>query len=457
MPFQLPYECLNEILKNLKVEKDLRSCSLVNHFWCEVSIRILWRNIHNYNLLIGCFSDESKEILRKNDIIISTSTSKPLFFDYIKFIKNLSVHDTVCGVLKFLKDQQPDDDNKKFVVTQEIFKMLMGQVTLKKLEFCSRRFLIPNIPITTYPGAKDCLKNLSEFDCSSNIDSEIFYQMSRICHNIESLSITLEDIISNGLAELISVQKNLKCLNILHESSDVMYVPPLIANINDTVIKLRLEGRYLIPLSFISKLINLQELLLSFRFEGFEDMEYMTLPNLQILKFYYNVLIPKPLIIFFENSGKNLRVLDLHNTNDNSLNLAVAKFCSNLRSLRTVILDVESTTLKVILQGCQKLESIYLLCGSNYLNESILLEIIVNDSPRNFHELKMDYVGGFDHIFFQTALAPVFRRWENRTPKNTLSLFIIGICGKSIRRASSIVIKKFQKSGIIKFGTINSF
>ncbi|CAI2163509.1 4076_t:CDS:1 [Funneliformis geosporum] len=333
--------------------------------------------------------------------------------------------------------------------------MLMGQVTLKKLEFSTRRFLIPNIPITTYPGAKESLSTITEFVCSSNIDSVIFYHMSQICHNIESLSITLENVISNGLTDLISVQRNLKYLDILHECNDVMYVPPLITNLNDTVTKLRLEGRYLIPLSFISKLTNLQELLLSFRFEGFEDMEYISLPNLQILKFYYNVLIPKPLTTFLENSGRNLRELDLHNTNDDSLNLAVAKFCSNLKSLRTVIQDEESATLKMILKGCLQLESIYLLCGSTYLDESRLIEIIVDYSPKYFHELNMDYVGDLEHQLFSIALAPVFKRWTYRTPKITLSLFIVGFCG--IRRASKRVIIDFHKLGIIKFGTTNSY
>ena len=49
MPFLLPADCLNEIFENLEDDKvTLHSCLLVNRLWCEVSVRILWRNIWNY-------------------------------------------------------------------------------------------------------------------------------------------------------------------------------------------------------------------------------------------------------------------------------------------------------------------------------------------------------------------------------------------------------------------------
>src|SRR5688500_10546079 len=72
MSRQLPVDCLNDIFEYLegKVDSeraDLRSCLLVDHLWCEVSVRILWKNIQNFNTLITCLPNESKEILRKNE------------------------------------------------------------------------------------------------------------------------------------------------------------------------------------------------------------------------------------------------------------------------------------------------------------------------------------------------------------------------------------------------------
>src|SRR5688572_24754847 len=91
MSRQLPSDCLNEIFECLEDNADLYSCLLVNHLWCKVSVRILWKSIQNYNTLISCLPNESKEILQKNEIIISTPTSNPLLFNYVTFIKNLSI------------------------------------------------------------------------------------------------------------------------------------------------------------------------------------------------------------------------------------------------------------------------------------------------------------------------------------------------------------------------------
>src|SRR5438045_6564122 len=92
-------DCLNEILENLEDDKiTLHSCLLVNRLWCEVSVRILWRNIwsfkyivaHQYRLkvasailstLIACLPNKPKEFLHSSGIFISTSTLKPPLFN----------------------------------------------------------------------------------------------------------------------------------------------------------------------------------------------------------------------------------------------------------------------------------------------------------------------------------------------------------------------------------------
>src|SRR5438034_6512309 len=77
---QLPVDCLNEIFEYLEEDKEtLRSCLLVNRLWSEVSVRILWRSVRNYRTLIACLPNESREVLRKNGINISTPTKSPLY------------------------------------------------------------------------------------------------------------------------------------------------------------------------------------------------------------------------------------------------------------------------------------------------------------------------------------------------------------------------------------------
>src|SRR6266480_3262915 len=210
---KLPADCLNEIFEYLEEDKiSLRSCLLVNRLWCEVSVRILWRNIRNYNTLIACLPNDSKEILYKNGIITSTSTSNPPMFNYSSFCKVLSVDQIKKGIGKLLKNQLISlQDPKNIIVMQEIFKLLMNQISsLKKIEFYNS-LNIPNF--TLFPEAKHCLKNLTELYCYSDIYPEFFSQLSQICCNIQLLSLYFGKVISNGLADLTSIQQNLKYLN----------------------------------------------------------------------------------------------------------------------------------------------------------------------------------------------------------------------------------------------------
>ena len=70
---------------------------------------------------------------------------------------------------------------------------------------------INDIPFTYFPGARDCLADLSEFQCNSDIRIQLF----RVCHNLQSLTILFKPAdVSNELKELISLQKNLKNLEL---------------------------------------------------------------------------------------------------------------------------------------------------------------------------------------------------------------------------------------------------
>src|SRR4051794_28267297 len=255
---QLPADCLYEIFENLKDYKvTLHSCLLVNRLWSKVAVRILWRNGWDYNVthfstLVACLPNESKEILNKNGIIISTPTSNPPMFNYASFCKVLSINRFNYMMDKLLKSQQlislQNLDNNIFIVTQEIYKLFMNQIPcLEKLTFWE----VPSITTFTIfpPEAKVCLKNLSELDCLSNSRSEFFYQLSQICHNLSVLKILFDRIISNGLADLISAQKNLKYLDIsqYNDCINLSDIIPSLANLSNSLIKLHLYCERYIP------------------------------------------------------------------------------------------------------------------------------------------------------------------------------------------------------------------
>ena len=205
---QLPSDCLNDIFEYLEDDKvSLRSCLLVNRLRCEVSVRILWRSIRNYNTLIACLSNDSKEILSKNGIVTSTSVSRPPMFNYVSFCNVLSTYEVIEVIGKitqlFNHNQQyisPRNllKNNLSKVTREIFKFLIAQTSLREVDLTSFSFENNNQEFTSIPGVMGCLGNLSELSCNSNICSCFFYQLSQTCHNIQSLNIKFVNIISNG-------------------------------------------------------------------------------------------------------------------------------------------------------------------------------------------------------------------------------------------------------------------
>src|SRR2546427_297917 len=97
--------------------------------------------------------------------------------------------------------------------------MFMSQIySLKRLTYYCRDYNKSNsfnINFTYFPGAKNRLTDLSELYCGSNIHSEFFYQLSQICHNLQSITIIFENFISNGLSDLIFLQDNLKNLKLI--------------------------------------------------------------------------------------------------------------------------------------------------------------------------------------------------------------------------------------------------
>src|SRR5437016_6759624 len=105
MSCQLPADCLNEIFEYLEQDRvTLHSCLLVNRLWCEISVRILWRDIWDYKrvkyvspkiigTLIACLPNESKDLLHKYGIFIVTSTYKSSLFNYASFLKVLLIHE----------------------------------------------------------------------------------------------------------------------------------------------------------------------------------------------------------------------------------------------------------------------------------------------------------------------------------------------------------------------------
>src|SRR5205814_1611716 len=100
---------------------------------------------------------------------------------------------------------------------------------------------------------------------------------------------------------------------------DLTHLIPSLTKHSNTLIKLNIYENT--PFSFIAKFTNLQELELSFdyddAFEDFKTLQYVTFPQLRILKFPYESPSAELLIKFLENNGKNLNEFYVSNVEIN--------------------------------------------------------------------------------------------------------------------------------------------
>uniref|UniRef100_U9SX77 Uncharacterized protein n=1 Tax=Rhizophagus irregularis (strain DAOM 181602 / DAOM 197198 / MUCL 43194) TaxID=747089 RepID=U9SX77_RHIID len=145
-------------------------------------------------------------------------------------------------------------------------------------------------------------------------------------------------------------------------------------------------------------------------------LQYITFSHLRVLKFLFAIPRVETLIKFLEINGDH----------DNSLNLAVAKFCPSLKNLITLFEENELETLKIILNNCQYLESIRVWCGEGYLNDKEFLNVL--------------------------DLEEFFINWKNRISQNSLSLTIyknFDGFGLESNVENMEIIKKYMKLGII--------
>ncbi|GBB84824.1 hypothetical protein RclHR1_01140013 [Rhizophagus clarus] len=319
-----------------------------------------------------------------------------------------------------------------------------------------------------YPEARDCLKNLSELHCGSCISSEIFYQLSQLCQNILLLDINHDSHSGtlDGLAHLISVQRNLKHFILIQYFNNLnKNITSLITKLPNTLIKLNLcKYNRVLSLLFITKFLNLQELEFEIRnsFIDFDKLSYVIFPHLQILNFKISRPNSKSLTRFLENNGRNLKEFCTYET-DNTINLAISKFCINLRKLSVGFISNELEMLEtfgIVLKSCNYLKSIKIYHRGKFLKE--VWRVIVKHSLENISEVILHHYNcKISADFLQKELVSYFTSWGSREPLTLLSLVIIcNHCKKCLdeNEENMKVIKECIKLvGVIKNYNIIKF
>ncbi|GBB85334.1 hypothetical protein RclHR1_01190010 [Rhizophagus clarus] len=431
---KLNLDCLALIFNELKDKKSLHSCLLVNKEWCNLVVPILWKsflcyeeNEENksiyYNTILSLLSSSSKQLLINNNIKLPLPNllDSPLF-NYISFCK-FPNSDIVNGVINMVLKNHNNHD-KKYLLEQEIYKLFITQCkNIKELYWKTTQQL------SLFPGASTCFSNLIKLNINLDyINSNSLEEMAKYCKNLNELSIhNPKD--SPGLISLIDSQKNLKEIflySVKYKERTYEKLSDSLSRKSNSLIKLELSNIIIIPLSFLTSLVNLTTIFIFFNEVNEHDddikkikefQKYLAMsefPNLQILSIYW-LLCFKELANLIEKTNENLLYLDIYNTPRNATNTgmlisSIANNCPNIKTLRTYIEPKDFIHIKSLLLNCKnlkevKFDSLYAFIN---LNDNILgdelLDILIKFSPKSLNIITISAIwkysiDGFENFF----------------------------------------------------------
>ncbi|CAG8650177.1 21433_t:CDS:2, partial [Cetraspora pellucida] len=224
-------EYFDMIFRFLLTYKDLHSCLLVNRHWATCAVPILWeapfKIKDNYipspkviKTYLAFIPDSTFLKLGYNRRI-GLSITRPLFFNYPSFLKELSYDQFLNAAIanKCCKD-----------IITELFKIfVMHNVILRKLDIYNNLNYYPgilnNLRSWVLPHFSECtsiFNRLTYFNCSDHWEiqkTQLFNIIAENCHNIENLkaSICYKDE-GMALAFLIRSQKHLKKFSLINSN-----------------------------------------------------------------------------------------------------------------------------------------------------------------------------------------------------------------------------------------------
>ncbi|RGB30140.1 hypothetical protein C1646_765725 [Rhizophagus diaphanus] len=194
----LPIDCLDDIFEDLG-----RDEITVNNQSLKVTLSL-------FNTLFACLPNESKEVLHNSDSEILPNRSKEVlhnngifislpilnspFYNYAAYCKILSipginniVHNSLSkDYTNYYSFGLPDDNY--YLVTNELIKMFMNQASLKVLSHYNDGYCLPvDLSFPCFPG----MRNLSELHCRLCGLFDFIDELSKECHNIQSISINI--------------------------------------------------------------------------------------------------------------------------------------------------------------------------------------------------------------------------------------------------------------------------
>ncbi|GBB83365.1 hypothetical protein RclHR1_01010006 [Rhizophagus clarus] len=405
-------DCLLRIFEYLEEDcATLYSCSLVDRYWCQTVIPILWSNtlrikeikekpetFQGYLIINTYFSTlptETKQLFIEKGINLSPIMNYHPTFNYSTYLRVIDMRCLFLFVKSWIQhtikqqqyqQNQPSSYNSKQVqfILQELLNHFFKNspcIHIIRINISDSAELIKN-SIEQIPQSKKCLANLRElvsyWDERQAMDS-IFYELSQVALFIEKLDLTLFHI-TVELSSLIRVQRNLSQLTICNKISPSAHFDPWIEGavgfalmeMSNSITHLDLEKEKF-PLDSLSNFSNLVELCLKYTGnENFQQKDWLPLSKISLKKlekFYFESKSPIYLEIFVDfikNSGNNLRHITIHGCQicdpekSNSLLISIAENCHLLKFFDGPIRSENIQELGKLLDSCSNLSELYL-------------------------------------------------------------------------------------------------
>ncbi|PKC09081.1 hypothetical protein RhiirA5_416121 [Rhizophagus irregularis] len=425
--FDLLYDIINEFHND---RKTLLSCLLVNKFWCEITVPILWRNPWNnltvsnekflLNLLIKHLSVESRNNLKNQGIRFSLNSYKKPLFNYISFCKHLDLCRIHGLVIR----------SEMFIIYDEILRLFINENNKFTYLYIPLDF---NRPIHLFPGFKKLELRISKKDNN--------HRFIRLIELNRPFNVSLSTSYKSGMHD--------EEFNEALELSLIKYARriqsfSLTKSPNTT--------------DFLSHLFNLTSLRLNGNYgEEWNCLKHLSLPFLQTLKIGGFIQAKFLANIITSTKGYLNKInidIDHHSDiNNQRIIQAIYRNCPNLKRLKLEIKNNNISELEPLLRSCKYLNKLHILKRNNAItNWNNCFKVLSKSSPTNLSKFKFDCR---DINEFQLdSLELFFDNWKVRQPMilQFNSYINLNIQYKDFMR----LIDKYKKKGNIKYFVIKS-
>jgi hypothetical protein len=473
--------------------KFLFSCLMVNRFWCETVIPILWKNpwryainyhkkISLYTIITSYLSDDIKKFLKKEGLGIQIS-SHPLIFDYLAFCRSIDIK-----IIDDIISIGSSTDYYRFLLQEEVYSFLIRKCPeIKYLNMCG------TYDIINLPEAKTRLESLCELTCDTWIDSKYFYRLAHVCQQIQRIIIINKNYeINHGTTKLIELQKNLKyfkwvdefneeeCYMDLLEDpySDIFYILKKHVNTLDHF-EICLQYDYghlsdyytiydihdytflqysLLELSNL-KIIEIHSPIFLNNDDFNEELEMVAYRELETLKIDFIDIYQVTCIIKNSFFLKELWIdeynWDYDRFSDDTLNFlrTIGENCLLIEYLSIPVfslLDNHFIEFEKLLKRCQNLRSLYFkeTCeceeGKRLRYGDYLSNVLTRDAPISLKDIGIPY----DARFSLQTLETFFEKWRGRPAIS------INMGAPYFYRRNDLymeLINKYKNEGVIKY------